>query len=52
MESMRAVMGTVLLKLQFFLNIAPVLAGCIIAPFTFAALQSYQLYYLLFACHK
>jgi hypothetical protein len=46
------VMGAIFLELQFFLNIAPILAGGIVASFTLAALQSYQFHRCLFTRHK
>jgi len=49
---MLPVMGAIFLKLKFFLNIAPVFAGRIIAPFAVRALQSNQLNYILFARHN
>ena len=46
------VMWAIFFELKFFLNIAPVLAGCIIAPFAFTALKGYQFHRCLFARHK
>jgi hypothetical protein len=40
MERMLAVMRAIFFEFQFFLDIAPVFAGGIIAPFTFSALKS------------
>jgi len=45
-------MRTIFLELQFFLNIAPVLAGRIIAPFTLSALKRYQFHHILLARHN
>jgi hypothetical protein len=50
-ERMLAVVRAIFFEFQFLLDIAPVLAGGIITPFTFTALQSYQLHRRLFACH-
>jgi hypothetical protein len=49
---MFTIMRTIFLELKFFLSIAPVLAGGIIAPFAVTALKSYQFYRCLFARHK
>jgi len=49
---MLLVMRAILIKLQLFLDIAPVFACCIIAPFAFTALQGYQFYYCFFARHN
>jgi hypothetical protein len=38
---MLAIMRAIFLELQFFLDIAPVFAGGIVAPFAVAALQGY-----------
>jgi hypothetical protein len=38
---MLAVMGAIFLEFQLFLNIAPVLAGCIVTPFALTALKRY-----------
>jgi hypothetical protein len=47
------VMGAIFLEFKFFLNIAPVLAGCVIAPFAVTALQGYQFNHCFFCfCHK
>jgi len=51
-ERVFTVMRTVFLEFQFLLNIAPVFAGCIIAPFTFTALKGYQFNRCLFARHN
>jgi hypothetical protein len=45
------VKGAIFAEFQFFLDIAPVFLGGIISPFTFAALQRYQVHRCLFACH-
>jgi hypothetical protein len=48
---MLPVKGTIFLKFQLFLQIPAVFAGCIVTPFTFAALQGYQFNHSLLACH-
>ena len=40
-ESVFPFMGTIFLEFQFFLNIAPVLAGRIIAPLALSTLKRY-----------
>ena len=52
MERMLAVVRAIFHKLQFFLDITLVFAGCIIAPFAFCALKSDQFYRCFFACHS
>jgi hypothetical protein len=42
---------TIFFKLQFFLGVAPVFLGSIVAPLALAALQGYQFYRGLLACH-
>ena len=49
---MLPVKGTKLVKFQLFLNISPVFLGGIVTPLALAALQGYQLYHLLLACHN
>jgi hypothetical protein len=48
---MLTVKGTVLVQLQFFLGIPPILRGGIVPPLTFATLKRHQLNYLFLACH-
>ena len=51
-ERMLPIPGTIFLELQLFLEIPAVFTGCIITPFTLAALHGYQFNHLLFACHN
>ena len=51
MERMFAFMRAILVELKFFLNIAPVFTGCVIAPLALCALKGYQLYHCFLACH-
>ncbi len=52
MQRMLTIEGTVFLKFQLSLNIAPILAGCIVPAVTFTALQRHQLDgALLCLCH-
>jgi hypothetical protein len=50
-ERMLAIMRTIFVEFQLLLNIAPVFAGCVIAPFALAALKGYQFHRCLFARH-
>jgi hypothetical protein len=52
MERVFPVMGTVFLKFQFFLDITPVFAGGIVAPFAFGTLQGNQFHSRLFTRHN
>jgi hypothetical protein len=52
MERMFPIMRAILLELQFFLDIAPVLAGGIIPPFTLGTLQGYQFHCCLLTRHN
>jgi hypothetical protein len=51
-ERVFSVMGAIFLEFQFFLDIAPVFAGGIVAPFTLGTLQRYQLHRCLFTRHN
>jgi hypothetical protein len=50
-ERMLPFKGTIFLEFQLFLGIPAVFTGCVIPPFAFTALQSYQFNHLFFACH-
>jgi len=49
---MFTIKGAILSEFQFFLDIAPVFACCVIASFAFTALKSYQFHYCFFARHN
>jgi hypothetical protein len=51
-ERVLPVKGTILLEFQLFLDIPAILAGSVVPPFAFAALQGYKLNCCLLCCHK
>ena len=51
MNRVLAVMGAILLKLQLFLGIPPVLAGCVVLSLAIAALKRYKLHNLFLTRH-
>jgi len=51
-KRMLSLVRAIFLELKFLLNIASILAGCIIAPLTLRTLKRYQFHHCLFARHS